>query len=268
MGTNADANSESSDHLKCGLTLLDSADERISLMNESGITIGFSVRKTKATLSARDACGTAQAFVHSHHPVVIDATHLVRRNGVGPNATSAPVNHLYAIAFPDNSFTDTAQADTGKPQPSLWSNGPDEPHLISIPQRSGRYHLLEMIWSALVDDNGRTFDSGGKYVLHFRKHEIPPVRGFWSLAMYNDRQSLAGNPIDRYAVGNRDPLKFYEDGSLDLYIQRDCPTRGKKNNWLPSPRFGGFTMILHLHWPKPEALHGSWMTPTITREES
>jgi hypothetical protein len=36
-----------------------------------------------------------------------------------------------------------------------------------------------------------------KYVLHFEKEQIPPVRAFWSLTMYNDKQFFADNPIDR-----------------------------------------------------------------------
>jgi hypothetical protein len=53
-------------------------------------------------------------------------------------------------------------------------------------------------------------------VLHFDKNQIPPVRGFWSLTMYDQRQLFADNPIDRYAIGDRDKLKFNPDGSLDL----------------------------------------------------
>jgi hypothetical protein len=30
--------------------------------------------------------------------------------------------------------------------------------------------------------------SDSRYVMHFTKTQIPPVRGFWSLTMYDQRQ--------------------------------------------------------------------------------
>ncbi len=112
--------------------------------------------------------------------------------------------------------------------------------------------------TAFVDAKGKPFDSGRKYVLHFTKDEIPPVRAFWSLTMYNDKQAFADNPINRYAIGDRDKLKFDDDGSLTLYIQRESPGKDKESNWLPAPKSGGFSMNLRLYWPKPAALDGTW----------
>ena len=71
---------------------------------------------------------------------------------------------------------------------------------------------------------------------------MPPVHAFWSLTMYNDKQLFAANPIDRYAIGDRDKLAFNPDGSLDLYIQRKSPGQGKESNWLPAPATGTFTI--------------------------
>ena len=55
--------------------------------------------------------------------------------------------------------------------------------------------------SAVTDADGKPFSSDNRYVLHFNKDELPPVRAFWSLTMYNERQNFAANPIDRYAIG-------------------------------------------------------------------
>jgi hypothetical protein len=115
--------------------------------------------------------------------------------------------------------------------------------------------------TALTDADGKPFISDNRYVLHFNRDQVPPVRGFWSLTMYNERQLLAANPIDRYAIGDRDKLAFNPDGSLDLYIQREPPGRDKESNWLPAPASGPFTMNLRLYWPKPEVLDGSWEPP-------
>ena len=117
--------------------------------------------------------------------------------------------------------------------------------------------------SAVTDADGKPFSSENRYVLHFNKERVPPVRAFWSLTMYNERQNLAANPIDRYAIGDRDKLAFNPDGSLDIYIQRESPGQDKESNWLPAPASGPFTMNLRLYWPKAEVLDGSWVTPGV-----
>ncbi len=117
--------------------------------------------------------------------------------------------------------------------------------------------------TALADADGKPFDSGKRYVLHFAKGQVPPVRAFWSLTLYDDRQAFADNPINRYAIGDRDPLKVNADGSLTLYIQRESPGKDKERNWLPAPKSGGFSMNLRLYWPRPGALDGTWKPPAV-----
>jgi hypothetical protein len=117
--------------------------------------------------------------------------------------------------------------------------------------------------TTLTDADGKPYDSGKKYVLEFPKGQVPPVRAFWSLTMYNEKQFFTANPIDRFAIGDRDKLKLNEDGSLTLYIQRDSPGKERESNWLPAPKEGGFSMNLRLYWPKPEALAGTWQPATV-----
>lgn len=119
--------------------------------------------------------------------------------------------------------------------------------------------------TAFADSEGRPFDSAHRYTMHFEKDQIPPVRGFWSLSMYNDRQLFAKNPINRYAIGDRSDLVFNSDGSLDLYIQRESPGKDKEANWLPTPAKGQFTMNLRLYWPKSDVIDGSWAPPPVKR---
>jgi hypothetical protein len=119
--------------------------------------------------------------------------------------------------------------------------------------------------TAFAEVDGQPFDSGKRYILHFDKNQIPPTRAFWSLTMYNERQIFAANPINRYAIGDRDKLAFNSDGSLDLYIQRESPGKAKESNWLPAPESGAFTMNLRLYWPKAEVLNGSWAPPPVKR---
>ena len=121
--------------------------------------------------------------------------------------------------------------------------------------------------TALTDADGKPFSSDNRYVLHFDKDQIPPVLGFWSLTMYNEKQAFAANPINRYAIGDRDKLSFNSDGSLDLYIQRETPGKDKESNWLPAPASGPFTMNMRLYWPKSEVVYGSWMPPGVKQAQ-
>lgn len=119
--------------------------------------------------------------------------------------------------------------------------------------------------TAFVDADGEPLRSDQRYVMHFEKEEVPPVRAFWSLTMYNGLQLFADNPINRYAIGDRDKLSFNPDGSLDLYIQRESPGADKESNWLPAPADGNFSLMMRLYWPALEVLDGSWAPPPVKR---
>ena len=119
--------------------------------------------------------------------------------------------------------------------------------------------------TAFATADGVPFDSEAKYEIRFPHTGLPPARAFWSLTLYDDQQQFADNPIGRYAIGDRDPLRYDSDGSLMLYIQRESPGRGVDSNWLPTPKEGGFTLTLRLYWPEPAALDGRWAPPLVKR---
>jgi len=113
-----------------------------------------------------------------------------------------------------------------------------------------------------VDGEGKPLTGKNKYVMHFTKDQIPPVKAFWSLTLYNDKQAFVENPLNRYAIGDRDKLKFNADGSLDLYIQHESPGNDKESNWLPAPK-DSFNLIMRLYWPKKPVLDGTWAPPPV-----
>lgn len=115
-----------------------------------------------------------------------------------------------------------------------------------------------------ADAEGQALTGANRYVLHFDKGQLPPVNAFWSLTLYNDRQFFAANPLNRYAIGDRDKLGFNKDGSLDLYVQNASPGKDKEANWLPAPA-EGFNLVLRLYWPKAQVLDGSWVPPPLQK---
>ena len=117
---------------------------------------------------------------------------------------------------------------------------------------------------ATTDRDGHALNGAHRYRLHFEPGETPPARAFWSLTMYNERQYFVDNPLDRYAIGDRDALAFNSDGSLDLWLQHDSPGPERESNWLPAPP-GAFNVVLRVYWPTEEALAGSWTPPGLER---
>jgi hypothetical protein len=112
------------------------------------------------------------------------------------------------------------------------------------------------------DSDGRPFDGSHRYRIHFAAGDLPPVHAFWSVTMYSQDGYFVHNPINRFAIGDRDPLKKNADGSLDLYIQHEAPGGDHDSNWLPSPA-GDFNLSLRLYWPQDEILKGKWIPPAV-----
>jgi hypothetical protein len=115
------------------------------------------------------------------------------------------------------------------------------------------------------DADGKPMTGDQKYVLRFEKGQLPPAGAFWSLTMYDAEGFQVANPINRFAIGDRDALKYNADGSLDLYIQSTSPGADKESNWLPSPKSGPLGVTMRLYAPKPQALDGRWNPPAIKR---
>src|SRR5262249_51369667 len=117
---------------------------------------------------------------------------------------------------------------------------------------------------AAVDQAGDGLRGTNQYVLHFEPEHTPPVRSFWSITVYDYRQLLPANAIQRHVIGDRDRLRHDPDNSLSIYLQHDWPGTSKDSNWLPVPK-DAFDLILQLYWPKPEVLNGKWRPPAVMR---
>jgi hypothetical protein len=114
------------------------------------------------------------------------------------------------------------------------------------------------------DSDGKPLDGSHKYVLHFAKADLPPVSAFWSVTLYDPQGFPVANPLNRFAIGDRDSLTYNKDGSLDLYFQNASPGKDKESNWLPSPK-GAFTLTMRMYAPKAEVLDGRWAPPAVKR---
>jgi hypothetical protein len=118
-----------------------------------------------------------------------------------------------------------------------------------------------------LDARGARLNSRNRYTVTFAKGEAPPVKGFWSLTMYNKEHFFAENAIARYSVGtkNKDLVKA-ADGSLTIYVQADEPRdAAQRANWLPAPNNDDFSLYIRAYWPQAAITKGKWTPPAVVR---
>ncbi len=130
--------------------------------------------------------------------------------------------------------------------------------LGSNPPEDAVYPLL----TADADGNSTTGDND--YVIHLDADKLPPVSAFWSVTAYDADGFQVANELDRFAVGDRDPLTYNADGSLDIYLQHTDPGPQRESNWLPVPQ-APFGLTMRLYAPKREVLTGGWHPPPVQK---
>lgn len=115
------------------------------------------------------------------------------------------------------------------------------------------------------DGAGGGLAGSGNYEITFPRGQEPPVNGFWSLTLYNDRHLFHPNDLNRYSLGTKNKtLKKNADGSLTLYAGAKSPGADKESNWLPAPD-GRFSLYIRAYWGKQAILDGSWKPPAICK---
>jgi hypothetical protein len=117
-----------------------------------------------------------------------------------------------------------------------------------------------------LSSDGAQLRGSSSYEVTFAKGELPPVKGFWSLTMYDDRHLFHPNPLGRYSLGTKNKdLKYNADGSLTLYAGNKSPGKDKESNWLPAPA-GNFSLYIRAYWGEPGITEGTWKPPLITKK--
>lgn len=117
-----------------------------------------------------------------------------------------------------------------------------------------------------LDESGARLTGANAYSVRFEKGQVPPVRGFWSLTLYDENHFFAPNAIGRYSVGTKSKaLQYGEDGSLTIWVQPESPGKDRESNWLPSPAGAPFSLYVRAYWPEPAILDGSWTPPPVRK---
>jgi len=117
-----------------------------------------------------------------------------------------------------------------------------------------------------LDQTGQRLNGAQRYSVTFAKDALPPVKGFWSLTLYNQQHFFAENALGRYSLGTKNKaLKPNADGSLTLYVQSDSPGADKESNWLPAPKGADFSLYVRAYWPEASAMNGQWTPPAVVK---
>jgi hypothetical protein len=134
---------------------------------------------------------------------------------------------------------------TGTAKSNMYDNRPEETKYIYTDN----------------DTAGQPMDGGNSYAITFDKDHIPPVKGFWSLTLYDAEHFFHPNALNRYSLGTKNrTLKLNPDGSLTLYAGAKSPGKDKESNWLPAPH-GHFSLYLRAYWADQAILDGTWKPP-------
>jgi hypothetical protein len=109
-------------------------------------------------------------------------------------------------------------------------------------------------------------NGGNRYTVMFPGDGLPPVKGFWSLTLYNEHHFFYPNDLERYSLGTKNKsLHYGADGSLTLYVQSEAPAdHSQHENWLPAPD-GEFSLYLRAYWPGEAIIGGQWTPPAVNK---
>ncbi len=116
-----------------------------------------------------------------------------------------------------------------------------------------------------LDSSGKELSGTSGYTITFSKDEIPKVKGFWSLTVYDANHFFYQNPDKIYSLGTKNKdLKFNPDSSLTLYLQHTKPAGDKAANWLPTPT-AKFGLLLRAYWPEQSMVNG-YVPPALMKQ--
>lgn len=135
------------------------------------------------------------------------------------------------------------------------------------------YYNTSEYYNADTQEGGN-LDGSNDQTYTLTLDRLPPVRGFWSLTMYDAQGNLYANTINRYVVGHSTENHLQpidpKDGPTIIYIQNESIDENdpRYNNWLPAPA-GAFTLLLRAYDPTGGSIgpiiSGEWAPPAVEK---
>lgn len=111
-------------------------------------------------------------------------------------------------------------------------------------------------------------DGSNTYTLTFADGQTPPMRGFWSVTVYDADGYFIPNSLNRYAVHNWDTEPAEEGGPLTITLRPVGSDEGDPGpNVLPVADGQSFNLTMRIYWPDTSVLDGSWEPPALTQTD-
>lgn len=111
------------------------------------------------------------------------------------------------------------------------------------------------------------------YTMTFSGDDLPPVKAFWSVTVYDGDGFLCKNSaaeqllgMPRHALGSNSGLVPDANGNITLYFAHVPPAGIPLENWLPTPD-GSFELTIRLYQPDDRILSNEWKTPKVVRRK-
>ena len=195
-----------------------------------------------AAANDADVAKTLKETAVAAEKAIVDP--LIQWKYVGRSAGNGWTSQVDNAAWGTDYLNRTASAKS-----NMWENAPEET----------KYTFRDL------DSAGDPLNGNNSYTITFPKGQTPPVKGFWSLTLYNSDHFFHPNSLKRYSLGTKNKsLQYNEDGSLTLYAGSASPGSEKESNWLPAPT-GVFSLYLRTYWPEKSILDGSWTAPNVEK---
>jgi hypothetical protein len=196
--------------------------------------------------SVLDAAGVDRALRQGLHEAAEEADRTLVKPLLEFRNFGIPLPHNWTTVINSAEFGTDYYTRTAVARSNTFINRP----------RETRYFYQDL------DTKGARLNGAvGRYTVRFK--EIPPVKGFWSITLYDKYHFFASNELDRYSLGTKNnELRFEPDGSLVIYVQKDRPGDDKASNWLPAPN-DEFSLYIRAYSPLEPIEEGRWTPPPV-----
>jgi len=105
------------------------------------------------------------------------------------------------------------------------------------------------------DSKGQQLDGKNSYTVTFPKDQLPPVKGFWSLTLYNQYHLFHPNALNRFSLGTKDKdLKYNRTVRSHCISARSRPAKTRKRTGCLRPKERSRSTSAHTGQTEPSLM--------------